>query len=92
MPKDPLQTLPSIGKSLAEDLRSLGFREPNDLVGADPVAMYRRLEALTGSRQDPCVLDSFRCAVYAASTESPDPALLKWWTWSRLRKEGRLPA
>jgi hypothetical protein len=75
---------------MADDLRLLGFREPADLVGADPVALYRSLEELTGARQDPCVLDTFRCAIYAASTPDPDPELLKWWTWSRLRKEGRV--
>jgi len=85
-----LQALPAIGPSLAQDLWSLGFRAPNDLIGADPLQMYRRLEALSGGRQDPCVLDTFRCAVYAASTPDPDPERLKWWTWSRDRLAGRL--
>jgi hypothetical protein len=83
-----LQTLPSIGRSLARDLYRLGYRKPEDLRGQDGLEMYRRLEALTGSRQDPCVLDSFRCAVYAAETAEPDPELLKWWSWSRRRKAG----
>jgi hypothetical protein len=52
--------------------------------------MDRRLEALSGGRQDPCVLDTFRCAVYAASTPDPDPERLKWWTWSRDRLAGRV--
>jgi hypothetical protein len=90
MPRDPLQTLPSVGPRIARDLRMLGFHTPADLVGADALVLYRRLEALTESKQDPCVLDTFRCAIYAASTPDPDPELLKWWTWSRLRKEGRL--
>lgn len=86
-----LRALPAIGPSLAQDLYSLGYRAPADLVGADPLEMYRRLEALSGGSQDPCVLDTFRCAVYAASTPDPDPERLKWWTWSRLRLAGELP-
>jgi hypothetical protein len=30
---------------------------------------------------DRCVLYVFRCAVYAATNEAPDPELLKWWSW-----------
>lgn len=86
-----LGTLPAIGPSLARDLYDLGYRAPADLVGADPMEMYRRLEALTGTRQDPCVLDTFRCAVYVASTPEPEPEKTKWWTWSRLRLAGALP-
>ncbi|MES2644350.1 MAG: helix-hairpin-helix domain-containing protein [Myxococcota bacterium] len=86
-----LRTLPAIGPSLAQDLWLLGYRAPPDLVGADPMEMYRRLEALSGSTQDPCVLDTFRCAVYAASTPEPDPARLEWWWWSRQRLAGELP-
>lgn len=86
-----LRALPAIGPSLAQDLYDLGYRAPADLVGADPMEMYRRLEALTGSKQDPCVLDTFRCAVYVASTPEPDPEKTKWWTWSRLRLAGELP-
>lgn len=86
-----LQTLPGIGPSLATDLLSLGYRSPASLVHADPVDMFRRLQDATGTRQDPCVLDAFQCAVYVASTDSPDPELAKWWTWSRLRKAGQSP-
>ena len=81
MTRDPLQVIPGIGPSLAADLRLLGFRAVSDLKDADPEAMYQRLCRLTGERQDPCVLYTFRCAVYAAGTPGPDPALLKWWNW-----------
>lgn len=84
-----LRTLPAIGPSLAQDLYQLGYRAPADLVGADPDAMFTRLEAMT-SRQDPCVLDTFRCVVYAVSTPDPEPEKLLWWTWSRLRLAGQL--
>lgn len=86
-----LQDLPGIGPRLADDLFMLGYRDPEDLKGANPVQMFRRLEKLARSAQDPCVFDAFQCAVYVASTEDPDPLLSHWWTWSRLRKEGQTP-
>lgn len=43
--------------------------------------MYLRLCAQEGAHVDRCVLYVFRCAVYYASTDRPDPDLLKWWNW-----------
>lgn len=76
-----LRSLPGIGPSLAADLRELGFRETGDLHGADPERMYADLCELRGVRQDPCVLYTFRCAVYAVTARERDPELLKWWNW-----------
>jgi hypothetical protein len=83
--RDLLQSIPGIGVSLARDLRDLGFQEPADLRGADPEKMYIDLCELRGQHQDRCVLYVFRCAVYFASTASPDPTLLKWWNWKDRR-------
>ncbi|HEY2825826.1 MAG TPA: helix-hairpin-helix domain-containing protein [Gemmatimonadales bacterium] len=80
-PADDLQTIPGVGPSLAADLRRLGVRRVTDLKRRNPQAMYDRLCALTGDRQDPCVLYVFRCAVYFARTPRPAPRLLKWWNW-----------
>ena len=79
--KDELQLLPGVGPSIANDLRSLGVRSVRALGRRDPERLYQSLCARTGERQDPCVLYTFRCAVYAARTKGPDPALLKWWAW-----------
>jgi hypothetical protein len=84
--KDPLQVIPGIGPSLADDLRFLGYRAVPDLKGADPEAMYGELNRRTGTRQDPCVLYVFRCAVYFASRRPHDPELLKWWNWKDRRR------
>jgi hypothetical protein len=86
-PKDELQTIPSIGPSLAADLRALGIRRVADLRRRNPERLYAQLNALRG-RQDPCVLYSFRCAVYYARTARPKPELLKWWNWKG-REVGR---
>lgn len=79
-----LTVIPGIGKSLAADLVQLGYTSVAQLKGADPQQMYNRLCDMTQARQDPCVLYTFRCAVYYASTPNPDPEKLKWWNW----KEG----
>lgn len=76
-----LMRLPGVGRSIAQDLHDLGFRRAEDLSGADPEAMYGRLQALRGRRLDRCLLYTFRCAVYAASTAEPERELLKWWNW-----------
>lgn len=76
-----LRTIPSIGPSLAQDLYALGIRRVTDLKRKNPETLYRRLEQLTNSHQDRCVLYTFRCAVYYAKTPKPDPRLLLWWNW-----------
>ena len=80
---DPLalESVPGVGKSIAQDLRQLGINTVPDLKGQDPELLYERSNALAGLRQDRCLLYTFRCAVYYAETPEPDPALLKWWNW-----------
>jgi len=51
-----------------------------------PEEMYDSLCELRGEKIDRCVLYTFRCAVYFASTSQHDPKLLKWWNW---KDEGR---
>jgi hypothetical protein len=79
--RDELQQLPGVGPSIAADLRRLGVRSIRDLGRRDPERLYARLCAISGVRQDPCVLYTFRCAVYAARTPRPKVELLKWWSW-----------
>ena len=78
---DDLQTIPGIGPSMAQDLRDLGYFKVSDLQGQDPELMYKRLKLMHGMYLDPCVLYVFRCAVYYASEESPEPEMLKWGFW-----------
>ena len=78
---DELQQLPGVGPSIAADLRSLGVTSVRALARRNPERLYQDLCKHTGTRQDPCVLYTFRCAVYAARNSSPDPKLMKWWAW-----------
>jgi hypothetical protein len=73
--------VPGVGKSIAEDLWNLGLRSVSDLKNQDPEDLYLRLCALQGTHVDRCMLYVFRCAVYYASNDIPDPELLKWWNW-----------
>jgi Pathogenicity locus len=81
IPRDDLLTIPGVGKRIAQDLRDLGIRRVDDLRNGDPQALYDTLCELRGARIDPCVLYTFRCAVYFATEERHDPELLKWWNW-----------
>jgi hypothetical protein len=76
-----LISIPSIGISIANDLWNIGIRSVNDLKSKDPEVLYDLSNKFAGSVQDRCLLYSFRCAVYYASTdpEAHEPELLKWW-------------
>ena len=86
--QDPLQVIPGVGPSIARDLRQLGVRRVADLRGRDPQKLYERLGRERGVRQDPCVLYTFRCAVYFASTARPARERLHWWWWKDHRVIG----
>lgn len=87
-----LQVIPGVGPKIAEDLWTLGLRAPGDLKDKDPEELYSRLCARKGARVDRCVLYVFRCAVYYASHEHPEPELLKWWSWKDVTGAVRPPA
>jgi hypothetical protein len=73
---------------MLEDFRRLGVRDVAALARADGGKLYDRLCALTGTRQDPCVLDTFRCAVAQARDPDLPPEQRRWWWWSRQRLAG----
>lgn len=77
-----LSDLPNIGPAMAGDLRRLGYQRPADLVGANPLDLFQRLERLTGQRQDPCVLDTFVSITRFLAGEPAQP----WWVFSAERK------
>ena len=80
--RDELLEIPGVGKSIANDLHRLGVHSINDLLDANPEALYERLMLQTGCHIDRCILYVFRCAVYFASEPQPDSEKLKWWNWS----------
>jgi Pathogenicity locus len=78
-----LQTIPGVGKSIAQDLLNIGIGSVEELAGRDPEQLFQLSNQFAGLVQDRCLLYVFRCAVYFAETPKPqqDPELLKWWNW-----------
>jgi hypothetical protein len=80
-PPTNLRSIPGVGPSIERDLLDLGIESVPELRGRNPDRLYRELCDLRGERIDPCVQYVFRCAVYFASNEVHEPALLQWWNW-----------
>lgn len=76
-----LQEIPGVGKSISEDLWELGIRSVAQLKGKKPEALYEKRCRQMQMPIDRCLLYTFRCAVYYASTPKPRSELLKWWNW-----------
>ena len=80
-----LTVIPSIGKSIAEDLTNIGIYSVEDLKGKDPEKLYEQSNKYEGVVQDRCLLYTFRCAVYFAEG-GRDSEKLKWWNWKNITK------
>jgi hypothetical protein len=77
-----LEDLPNIGPAMAADLRALGIVHPRELAHRDAFVLYQGLCALSGKRQDPCVLDTFMAATDFMRGAAPAP----WWAYTAQRK------
>jgi hypothetical protein len=75
------QTIPGVGKSIAEDFWDMGFRSIANLKKKNPEKLYNDFCTLRGMKIDRCMLYVFRCAVYFASHTKHDREKLKWWNW-----------
>ena len=78
-----LEAIPNIGASIARDLRSIGIKQPHDLIGRNPHSLYQDLCDRTRTRQDPCVLDTFISAVRFMEGAPARP----WWSYTAERKK-----
>lgn len=76
------EQLPNVGPATAGDLRLLGLNRPDELRGRDPLQLYRELERLSGSRQDPCVLD----VLIGLTRQAAGAPLQPWWHYTAERK------
>jgi len=80
-PEDDLETIPGVGKAIAEDLRNIDIIKVSDLKEKDPERLYAKSNRHEGVVQDRCLLYVFRGAVYFAEHKRHDPEKLKWWNW-----------
>ncbi len=85
-----LRSLAGVGPSIEADLHLLGVKNVQALASSDADSLFERLCAKTKTRQDPCVLDTFRCAVAQARNPELPNEQRNWWWWSRQRKAGTL--
>jgi len=79
--KSELEQIPGVGKSIARDLQNIGIHSIADLKSKNPETLYAQSNQFAGITQDRCLLYVFRCAVYFAGQENPEPDKLKWWNW-----------
>jgi hypothetical protein len=77
-----LEELPNVGPAVSADLRLLGLTTPAALRGRDAYAMYDELCRVTGTRHDPCVLDTFIAVVDFMNGAPAKP----WWKYTAGRK------
>lgn len=77
------EQIPNVGESLAEDLRSIGLKNPADLKKQNAYELYLKLCRKTKSYQDPCVLDVFLSAVYFMKGKG----VKMWWEFTPERKK-----
>ena len=75
-----LESIPGVGKSIAQDLRNIGIWSVAKLRGKDPEKLYAKSNKFAGVVQDRCLLYVFRCAVYYAE-DGRSLEKLKWWNW-----------
>lgn len=85
--KSELEEIPGVGPAIARDLIGMGITRIAQLKGRSPAGLYKKLCDTTGMRHDPCVLYTFRCAIYYASHDRHDAEKLKWWNWKDLPDE-----
>lgn len=76
-----LAQIPGVGPSIAQDLLDLGINRAQDLRTKNPEKLYQQLCQIRGQSIDRCMLYVFRCAVYFATTKSPESDRLQWWRW-----------
>jgi hypothetical protein len=84
-----LKQLRGIGPKMLEDFERLGIHSVAQLRTKDAGQLYKGISDLTGARQDPCVLDTYRCAIEQARDPDLPEERTNWWYWSRLRKSQR---
>lgn len=88
-----LKDLRGIGRKMLEDFDKLGISSVSQLKTRNADRLYQRMCEITGTRQDPCVLDTYRCAIEQARDPNLPEEQRDWWYWSRIRlAERKRPA
>ena len=75
--------IPNIGPRMASDFLELGLKTPADLAGEDAFPLYQKMCRISGTRQDPCVLDTYIAAIDFMNGGKPK----MWWAYTEKRKK-----
>jgi Pathogenicity locus/Domain of unknown function (DU1801) len=75
--------LRNIGKAMLKDFELLRIKTVKQLAHCDADELYARIQKLTHSRHDPCVLDTYAAAIHQAKTGEA----LAWWEFTKVRKQ-----
>jgi len=78
-----LEEIPNIGKVISSKLRLIGIEKPKDLLGNDPIKLYKQLCEKENKKIDPCVIDVFISAIDFMEGGEAKP----WWEFTKRRKE-----
>ncbi len=77
-----LAGLRNIGTAMLADFELLKISSVSQLALQDADVLYFKLCELTGTRQDPCVHDTFAAAIHQANTGEAQ----NWWAFTQARK------
>ena len=77
------KNIPNIGPAMVRDFHRLGLKTPKDLKKKDPLKLYKEMCRISGTRQDPCVLDTYMAAIDFMNGASARP----WWQYTKIRKD-----
>ena len=75
--------IPNVGLAMVRDFKLLGISTPKQLTKKDPYKLYKQLEKATGTRHDPCVLDTFMAVVDFMNGAPAKP----WFSYTEERKK-----
>lgn len=82
MKNKELLSLKNVGKAVLRDLELIGIYSIEQLKTENPDTLFEKLQKITNTKQNPCVLDVFAAIIHQAKTGQAFP----WWYFSRLRK------
>lgn len=77
------QDIPNIGPAMVADFKKLGLATPENLKAQDAFTLYQKMCVLSGTRQDPCVLDTYLAAIDFMNGAPAFP----WWHYTAQRKK-----
>ncbi len=77
------QDIPNIGPAMVRDFLDLGLKSPKDLKKKNPLTLYKKMCQVSGTRMDPCVLDTYMAAIDFMNGAEARP----WWAYTKERKK-----